>query len=482
MYKTMPSIVIGLTGTIFVIDLFSRASHPWPWLYLIPLIMAHFLTNRAAPLLLAATATIFTSIGTFDLLPFSAHEAVLSDRLLAIALLWGSIPLLKALQQQPSTGPVTIRAALHDEQQRLRHLFGERVKELTALHRAVRLLQDSAKPVDEVLNQIVSLIPPAWQYPEITAARITVDTVVVTTPDFVESPWKQSASWGTVVGEQGSIEVIYRDVRPPEAEGPFLAEERDLINSLADSLSSYMNRRRAEQALREAHERLRALSQQLMEVQEIERRRLAHDLHDEIGQALTVVKMNLQTMQRLSDTSAITTPLNDSKQVIDQILQHIRNLSLDLRPILLDDLGLVPAVRWYLSRQAERTGWNIDVDADESMPPLPQSVATACFRIIQEAITNIIRHSQATRISVSLRHEVGNLRLSIRDNGKGFDVAQALNHTAGGKTMGLLGMHERVRFLNGTIMIDSAPGQGAEIRIQIPLSPFSSPSPNEVPT
>lgn len=478
---TLP-LIIGSAGIIFVVDLFSHAGHPWPWLYLIPLILAHFLPSGTAPFILATIGTILTSIGTLDPLSFSAHGAILSDRLLVIPVLWLSLPLLSALRQTPSAEPLTTHAALHDEQQRLRHLFGERVKELTALHRAVRLLQDSATPVAEVLNQIVSLIPPAWQYPEITAARITVDSVVVTTPDFVESPWKQSASWGTVDGEHGSIDVIYRDARPPEAEGPFLAEERDLINSLADSLSSYMNRRRAEQALREAHERLQALSQQLMEVQEIERRRLAHDLHDELGQALTVVKMNLQTMQRLSDTSKITIPLDDSKQVIDQILQHIRNLSLDLRPILLDDLGLVPAVRWYLSRQAERTGWKIEVDADESIPPLPQSVATACFRIIQEAMTNIIRHSEATRISVSLRHETDNLRVSIRDNGRGFDVQQALTHTAGGRSMGLLGMHERVRSLNGTIVIDSTPGQGAEIRIQIPLTPFSSRSRAEVST
>src|SRR5574337_1243405 len=208
--------------------------------------------------------------------------------------------------------------------------------------------------------------------------------MVFTTPTFVESPWKQTASWVTLDGAKGMIEVVYREARPPEAEGPFLAEERDLINSLADSLSSFLNRRRAELALHEAHGRLKALSQQLMEVQENERRHLAHDLHDEIGQALTVVKMNLQTMQRVSDTSGIAIPLKDSLTVIDQTLQHVRALSMDLRPSLLDDLGLVSAVRWHLSRQAERAGWNIDVEIDESLPPLPQSVAIACFRRSEE--------------------------------------------------------------------------------------------------
>jgi len=475
-------LVIGTTSIIFTADLLSPASMAWSTLYLVPLVLTFSLPNRKTPIFFAAIVTGLISIGALHShLPLTAWSA-LNSRIVAMTLLWGTIPLLMSLREQPSALPDKANGLQHEEQQRLRHLFGERVKELTALHRTVRLLQDSAKPIEEVLNQIIVLLPPAWQYPEITAARISFDGVIVTTPAFVESPWKQTASWVTQDNAKGTIDVIYREPRPPEAEGPFLAEERDLLNSLADSLSSYLNRRRAEQALREAHERMQALSQQLMAVQEIERRRLAHDLHDEIGQALTVVKMNLQTMQRLSDTSAITIPLNDSKEVIDQILQHIRALSLDLRPIMLDDLGLVPAVRWYLNRQAERTGWKIDVEVDESLPVLPQSMAAAWFRLLPETIPNIHRPSQATRFRVSVQQQAGELCLTIRDNGAGFDVRHALNNSASGQSMGLLGMQERVRFLNGSISIESAPGQGTEVRVRIPFSPFTSPGKAEVPT
>lgn len=462
--------VVGITSVIFALDLLFQSNLTWSVLYLVPLLATFFLPNRIAPVLFAAIASTLISIAAVAVRSHPPLWPTLGDQALVILLLWGSLPLVKFLLQKPSTPATAANSVQHDEQKRLRHLFGERVKELTALHQAVRLLQDSAKPIEDVLSHIIMLLPPAWQYPEITAARITFDGKTVTTPTFVESPWKQTASWVTLDGAQGTIDIVYREVRPPETEGPFLAEERDLIHSLADSLCSYLNRHRAELALREAHERLQALSQQLMEVQEIERRRLAHDLHDEIGQALTVVKMNLQTMQRLSDTSAITTPLNDSKDVIDQILHHIRNLSLDLRPILLDDLGLVPAIRWYLNRQAERTGWAFDVTMHDALPPLPQSMATACFRIAQEAITNIIRHSHATRVSVSLQQEADDLCLSICDNGAGFDVRNALDQAASGRSLGLLGMQERVRFLNGSISIESRPGQGTEIRIRIPVS------------
>lgn len=470
--RVTPLLLVGMAGLIFVIDFFSPAGLAWWMLYLFPVLLASFLPNRMALMLIAGIATGLILIGAFRPGSPPQDSSALANRALAMTLLWGSVVLFRQLQGKHGAPFDSADALDPEEQKRLRHLFGERVKELTALHRTAHLLQDSARPIEEVLKQIVALLPPAWQYPEITLARITFDDMVFTTPTFVESPWKQTASWVTLDGAKGTIEVIYREARPSEVEGPFLAEERDLINSLAESLSSYLNRRRAELALREAHERLQALSQQLMEVQESERRRLALDLHDEIGQALTVVKMNLQTMQRCRDTADIAGLLKDSSSVIDHTLQHVRDLSLDLRPSLLDDLGLVPAMRWYLSRQAERAGWTVDAQVDESLSP-PQNVAVACFRVLQEAITNVIRHSNATRVTVSLQRYEGDLLLFIRDNGRGFEVQKALGEAARGQSMGLLGMQERIRFLNGSLSIDSNPGHGTEVRVRVPLSPLA---------
>ncbi len=124
----------------------------------------------------------------------------------------------------------------------------------------------------------------------------------------------------------------------------------------------------------------------------------------------------------------------------------------------------------------------MDVQVDESLPPLPQSVAIACFRVIQEAATNIMRHSKATRVSVSLQRDEGDLLLVVRDNGVGFDVQKALDNAARGQSMGLLGMQERIRFLNGSISIESASGHGTEIRVRIPSSCFSPPVRAEVST
>ena len=266
---------------------------------------------------------------------------------------------------------------LHDEHKRqyLLHHLGERVKELTALHGVVRLLQDSSVPLDGLLQQVVLLLPTAWQYPDIAVARIRVGELVVITPGFHETRWMQSASLTTSTGRQGSVEVGYLEERPKEHEGPFLQEERNLMNSLADSLSSYLTRREAEEGLRETHAQLQALSRQLMQLQEQERRQLAHDLHDEVGQALTALKMNLQTMQQVADTSIVQNSLSDSYSILDTLLARVRDLSLDLRPSLLDHLGLVPAIRWYAIRQAERAGLQAQVDADALPQDLPSDMA-----------------------------------------------------------------------------------------------------------
>jgi PAS domain S-box-containing protein len=233
-------------------------------------------------------------------------------------------------------------------------------------------------------------------------------------------------------------------------------------------------RKRTELALRDYADRLEALSRQLLQTQELERRHLARELHDEIGQTMTAIKLNLQAARRLcpgpleeEQRRTVTARIDESIAIVDRTIGEVRNLSLDLRPSLLDDLGLVPALRWYVERQAARAGFaaEVDADLDERLPP---DLETACFRVVQEAITNAARHGHAQQVSVMLCRENGCLELAVRDDGAGFDVAAARERAARGDSLGLLGMQERVRLAGGTIDIRSAPGQGTEIRITLP--------------
>ncbi len=337
------------------------------------------------------------------------------------------------------------------------------------MHRAVRFLQDSIKPPSAVLQEIVSLLPPAWQYPEVTEARITFDGMRFATPGFRATPWLQRATFRTSDGRKGTIEVAYTEARPRENEGPFLNEERDLINSLADSCSSYLTRKQAEAELLAAHARLQALSKQSMRVQEQERRQLARDLHDEIGQAFTTLKVNLQAIQRTTDPNRRAASLTDSFTIIDQTVQRLRDMSLDLRPSMLDDLGLASAVRWYVGKQGERAGIATVVNAETIVEGLSPDALVACFRIVQEGVTNILRHAKASRIAVSLHQLHNGVELRIEDDGVGFAVKKALSASGKDPHLGLIGIQERVRAFNGRCDIVSTKGRGTLLSVTIPF-------------
>lgn len=222
-------------------------------------------------------------------------------------------------------------------------------------------------------------------------------------------------------------------------------------------------------ALREANERLRILSRRLMEIQESERRAIARDLHDEIGQALTAIKLNLRELRTGPNSEAVENQIVDSLEILGQVLQRVRNLALDLRPSLLDELGLGPALRWYVGRQAERAGWEALVSAETLASRPSPEIEIACFRLTQEALTNVARHAQANKVEVRLERFPQELNLVIRDNGIGFDPETVRAGSRAGTSVGLSGMEERVQLAGGTVTITSAPGEGTEIRASFPV-------------
>ena len=233
-------------------------------------------------------------------------------------------------------------------------------------------------------------------------------------------------------------------------------------------------RKQVEETQLKTQERLQALSGKLIEAQEAERRRIARELHDEIGQALTAVKINLQGFQRSFDESEITSPLQESISIVEVALQQVRSLSLDLRPSLLDDLGLVAALRWYLDRQSQRSGIIGELVAEPLETMLLPDLETTCFRIVQEALTNVVRYAQAKRVTVELWQQAAQLHLVIRDDGIGFDVQAAREQATQGRSLGLLGMEERALLVGGQIHIESVCQRGTEIRVCFPLNTHQS--------
>jgi signal transduction histidine kinase len=161
--------------------------------------------------------------------------------------------------------------------------------------------------------------------------------------------------------------------------------------------------------------------------------------------------------------------LDDSIGIVDETLQRVRSLSLELRPSMLDDLGLAAALRWYVDRQAQRAGLQARVTAKLRDGRQPPEVETACFRLAQEALTNVLRHAHAKRVVVQLRHHGAGLELVVRDDGVGFDVPAAQAQALRGDSLGLLGMRERALLVGGDVEIESSARRGTTVRARFPL-------------
>jgi two-component system sensor histidine kinase UhpB len=220
--------------------------------------------------------------------------------------------------------------------------------------------------------------------------------------------------------------------------------------------------------VRAANAMLTRLSRQLLEVQETERRDLSRDLHDEIGQCITAAKLNIDRLCRRFPELATEAPIADTVAVLDHILQHVGRLCLQLRPSVLDDLGLGAALRWYVNRQAVRGGWDAEFESDE-LPTLDETTQSVCFRTVQEALTNVMRHARAQRVFVALRRHADGLLLRISDDGVGFDPIARTTRTWSSGGLGLLGMRERLLSVGGALRIESAPGRGTTLEARLPL-------------
>ncbi|HEX4341967.1 MAG TPA: sensor histidine kinase, partial [Verrucomicrobiae bacterium] len=207
----------------------------------------------------------------------------------------------------------------------------------------------------------------------------------------------------------------------------------------------------------------------LVEAQETERRNIARELHDEIGQALTVMQINLQAMLQSPDKGALTPRLNQNLAVVERVLEQVQDISLNLRPSILDDLGLVPALRWYTDRQATLLGLKIKFLADPLAHRLDSVIETECFRVAQEALTNVARHARAKSVTVELHLKNRRLHLYVRDDGAGFDVAAIREQAVQGASLGLLSMEERAALAGGQLKLNSTPGRGTEVHAWFPL-------------
>ena len=251
------------------------------------------------------------------------------------------------------------------------------------------------------------------------------------------------------------------------------------FQGVIESIRDITERKQVEESLQQYAERLRALAVQLAEVAEAERQRLARELHDQVGQNLTALGINLNIIRTQLPGEAAAparSRLDDSLLLVEQTAERIRDVMAHLRPPVLDDYGLVAALRWYGEQFARRTDIAIAIEGEEPIPRLAARVENALFRIAQEALTNVAKHAQATQVTVTVEVDSGTLRLVVADDGVGFDPSTTLRaslaplaESDGDRGWGLLTMTERAEAVGGHCRIESNPKQGTQVIVEVVL-------------
>lgn len=256
----------------------------------------------------------------------------------------------------------------------------------------------------------------------------------------------------------GTFALYYRDTRRPKR------EELELIARVTHVAGIAMERRQLD-------ERLQALTARIEAVREEERTNMAREIHDVLGQSLTVLKMDVAWLGRhppstaRGNDGALAGRLAAMSKMIDEVINQVRRLAAQLRPGVLDDLGLAAAIEWQTRDFTQRSGLDCTFESNIPEARFERDVSTAMFRILQETLTNVARHAHAQRVDVSLVENEGHLRLRVRDDGAGMSP----DASARGGSLGLLGMHERARRLGGQVSVTSSPGAGTQILVDVPL-------------
>ncbi len=222
---------------------------------------------------------------------------------------------------------------------------------------------------------------------------------------------------------------------------------------------------------RRMQDSLRYYLSQITKVQEEERKRIARDLHDDTSQSLYALSRQLDNFTRDNTdlTTNTTTLLKELRQQLNNTLEGIRRFTQELRPPILDDLGLLPAVRWQVSDFGKQSGIETDLTVSGVERRFPAEVELIIFRIIQEALRNVEKHAEASKAGVKIQFSKDKTKVSIRDNGKGFDLRGSLAELPRSGKLGLAGMEERVHLLDGNLKIESKPGKGTKVTIEVPL-------------
>jgi len=349
---------------------------------------------------------------------------------------------------------------------RLARELKERTKELRCMYAISEVCERRGISLEEMLQGIVELLPASFQYPELACARLVSHAGVFRTAGFLQTRYRQRAPLIVNGRRAGALEVCYLRKSQHGAGALFLNAERKMLYTIAERLGKVIELKNAERELKTAHKKLQSLLRSVENSREEERRRIAHELHDELGHALMAIKIDLRGLRgSLPDDEVISDKTRKMDSVIDTTIRNLRRIAWELRPILLDEFGLQAAISALAKDFEGRYGIRCAVRICARAGQLEKPVALTLYRVVQELLTNVARHAMATKVSLALNSAGAGLALIFRDNGKGIPESAVF----GKKTLGLLGIRERLYGCGGTLSIQGRRNRGTCVSISIPL-------------
>ena len=363
------------------------------------------------------------------------------------------------------------------ERKRIERDLTERVKELRCLYDISSVAERSYVTLDELYQEVANLLPDAWQYPDITCARVIINDKQWETENWRETKWKQSTNVKVSGVKAGAVEICYLEERPLVGEGPFLMEERHLIDAVAQQLGRITERKQLEEARVERAaalartEEVQQSRQRIITIQESLRKDIAQEIHGSVQNRLIILMHRLADLERSSLSEQMAEEIADLRQKLGEVLEdHIRPISHRLFPSILRR-GLVPALQ-SLVDQFEKAQ-SIDMELSEKLKKqekinprfIPEQVRLAVYRITEEALVNTIKHAKASKVTVKLEpSSEGWLRLVVRDDGRGFDKESV------SANMGMPMMQDYAEVVGGSCVINSTPGKGTKVTVAVPFA------------
>ena len=349
-------------------------------------------------------------------------------------------------------------------------VLAERVKELNCLYTISKIFEKRGLDLEGIIRETIEVIPTAWQYPEIAGARISLEGKGFRTRRFAHTRWIQECPIIVSGLPVGTLAVSYRQMRPEQDEGPFLKEERNLLNIAAQKLGDVIERKWSEQKLLRYQEELRSLAAELALSEERERRRIAQALHDRIGQVLALINIKIGALLHPPGTQQSKKDLREIRRLVSDCIAETRSLTFDLSPPILYELGFGAALEWLAERIQQQYGVNVEIAGYRKEIPLSTEWLATLFNAIRELLVNVGKHARTNSARVSLKKTRTEIVALVEDRGIGMNPEKSMTGKSAADGFGLFSIRERFGFIGGRFELSSKRGRGTSVSLHIPLN------------